>query len=197
MTKKEAIVTAATELFAAKGFAETTTAEVAARAGVAQGTLFYHFKSKENILLAVFESVMVRYQTGMAAATATAANGMAAVEALLRFQLAFVEEHSREFRVVMRDLPSHLGGSDSPQREQVRQRQATVLAMLENALARGRTDGSMRPDLPATATAHILRGLVYGLVRHRLLGLIDLPPLEEDLIDFCRQALQAPAAGPC
>lgn len=190
-TRKEAIVAAATELFAEKGFAETTTAEVAERANVAQGTLFYHFKTKENILLEVFESIMARYQAGMEAAVHGTDSGLAAVEALLRFQFAFVEKTSREYMAVLRDFPSYLASSDSPQRERVQRRLAGVVGVIRSALERGQRDGTIR-DLPVEATAFILRGLVYGLTRHKLLGFVALPPLGDEVVDFCRQALRAP-----
>jgi AcrR family transcriptional regulator len=192
MTRKEAIVVAAAELFAEKGFTETTTAEVAERAQVAQGTLFYHFKTKGNILLEVFESIMARYQAGMEAAVKSAGSGLDAIEALLRFQFAFVEKNSREYLVVLRDFPSFLAGSDSPEKAVVQQRLAGIVGIIRSALERGRRDGSIR-DLPIEATAHILRGLVYGLTRHKLLGFITLPPIGEEVVDFCRQALQAPS----
>jgi len=46
---KGAIRTVATELFAEKGFAATTTREICARAGVTKPALYYHFGSKEQL----------------------------------------------------------------------------------------------------------------------------------------------------
>ncbi|GAB4294879.1 MAG: TetR/AcrR family transcriptional regulator [Desulfuromonadia bacterium] len=46
---REAILDAALTLFSTKGFASSTTKEIAARAGVAEVTLFRHFVSKENL----------------------------------------------------------------------------------------------------------------------------------------------------
>lgn len=191
MTRKEAIVVAAAELFAEKGFSETTTAEVAERAEVAQGTLFYHFKSKGNMLLAVFEEIMARYQAGLEAAVAGAVSGIEAVEALLRFQFAFVKANSREFRVVLRDFPSYLAASGSPEKAEVEERMTKVVAVVRDALERGQRDGTIR-ELPVEETAHILRGLVLGLTRHKLLGLLTLPAhLDEGAVEFCLRALRA------
>ncbi|MFI6294989.1 TetR/AcrR family transcriptional regulator [Nonomuraea sp. NPDC050790] len=47
---REAIVRAATELFTGQGFARTTVADIAGRAGVAPRTFFLHFASKEDVL---------------------------------------------------------------------------------------------------------------------------------------------------
>ncbi len=51
--KKQRIVLAAIELFAKKGYANTATSEIAKEAGVAEGTIFRHFGTKENLLLAI------------------------------------------------------------------------------------------------------------------------------------------------
>jgi len=50
------ILAAATELFAAKGFHETKVSQIAARAGVSQGTVYWYFDSKEALFEAAFRS---------------------------------------------------------------------------------------------------------------------------------------------
>jgi len=47
---KERIIDAGIRLFLAKGFAGTTTKELTDAAGVAKGTLYWHFTSKDRIL---------------------------------------------------------------------------------------------------------------------------------------------------
>ena len=53
-TKKE-ILRAALELFSKKGFFRTTTKQISDRAGIAEGTLFNYFKTKEDLALYFFE----------------------------------------------------------------------------------------------------------------------------------------------
>ncbi len=53
--KRERLIRAARELFKTKGFEATTTSEIAARANVAKGTLFFHAKSKEALLVMMFQ----------------------------------------------------------------------------------------------------------------------------------------------
>ncbi|MCE1254811.1 MAG: TetR/AcrR family transcriptional regulator [Anaerolineae bacterium] len=52
---KLAIINAAVEIFARKGFERTTVDEVAAQAKLAKGTIFYNFKSKDDIFFAIIE----------------------------------------------------------------------------------------------------------------------------------------------
>ena len=51
--KQEQILAASIQLFAEKGFANTSTAEIAKEAGVSVGTLFNNYKTKETLLLAI------------------------------------------------------------------------------------------------------------------------------------------------
>ena len=52
---RTAILSAALELFAKQGYSATTAEEIARKAGTSKGLIFTHFKTKENILLAIFE----------------------------------------------------------------------------------------------------------------------------------------------
>lgn len=52
---QNAILRAALELFAKKGFHRTTTKEISRRAGIAEGTLFNYFPTKEDLALYFFE----------------------------------------------------------------------------------------------------------------------------------------------
>jgi AcrR family transcriptional regulator len=53
--KRERLIRAARGLFKTKGFQSTTTSEIAELAGVAKGTLFFHAKSKEALLVMMFQ----------------------------------------------------------------------------------------------------------------------------------------------
>jgi AcrR family transcriptional regulator len=52
---RKRIVTAALSLFQTKGFEATTTKAIARKAGIAEGTVFNYFKTKEDIALHFFE----------------------------------------------------------------------------------------------------------------------------------------------
>jgi AcrR family transcriptional regulator len=56
--RRHALLSAAAQLFRRKGFAATTTRDIAAAAGMQSGSPFYHFKSKNALLYAVMEEGM-------------------------------------------------------------------------------------------------------------------------------------------
>lgn len=53
--KRSVILDAALMTFVKRGYADTKVAEIASEAGVAEGTLYNYFKSKEELLLALFD----------------------------------------------------------------------------------------------------------------------------------------------
>ena len=54
-SKKEIIIETATSLFAEQGFEKTSVATICQTANVSKGLVYHHFKSKEEILIAVYE----------------------------------------------------------------------------------------------------------------------------------------------
>lgn len=56
--RRKALLAAAAKLFRRKGFAATTTRDIASAAGMQSGSPFYHFKNKEALLFAVMEAGM-------------------------------------------------------------------------------------------------------------------------------------------
>ncbi|WP_053374392.1 TetR/AcrR family transcriptional regulator [Paenibacillus sp. FJAT-27812] len=58
--RRNEIIDAADELFGQKGFDGTSTNDILEKVGIARGTLYHHFKSKEDIMDALIERYSVR-----------------------------------------------------------------------------------------------------------------------------------------
>lgn len=58
--KQMKILEAATEIFAEKGYAATSTSEIAQKAGVAEGTIFRHYKTKKDLLLSIAGPIVIK-----------------------------------------------------------------------------------------------------------------------------------------
>ncbi|HWP79026.1 MAG TPA: TetR/AcrR family transcriptional regulator [Candidatus Acidoferrum sp.] len=80
--RKNEILDVAEQLFETKGFDGTSTNDILEKAGIARGTLYYHFKSKEDIMDALIERIKTRI---VSAATQVASDkDMPVFERLLR-----------------------------------------------------------------------------------------------------------------
>ncbi|MEU4547209.1 TetR/AcrR family transcriptional regulator [Nonomuraea dietziae] len=71
---RELILAAAAELFAEKGYRQTTFIDVAERSGISRGSIPWHFGSKEGLLLAVLERSVVKVRDSLAEESAEEAS---------------------------------------------------------------------------------------------------------------------------
>src|SRR5947209_19136821 len=59
--KRELILGAATRVFARSGYFNSKVADIATEAGIADGTVYLYFKSKDEILHSIFDRAMERF----------------------------------------------------------------------------------------------------------------------------------------
>ena len=83
------ILQVAEEVLMEKGYHETSMDEIAARVGVAKGTVYLHFPSKEDLVVAIFARDMQQFlravETAIEGAAASELTARAKLEAVLRF----------------------------------------------------------------------------------------------------------------
>ena len=97
--KRARLLAAARSLFAERGYAATTTAQLAREAGVAEGTVFHHFPSKRALL----EAVAGEYGRGLAERMFAGVDVSArdpAAEPMLRSAFAYVREQGALSRLL-------------------------------------------------------------------------------------------------
>jgi AcrR family transcriptional regulator len=63
--KRNAILTAATRLFAERGLTAAPTSEISKEAGVAEGTLFTYFKTKDDLINALYREIKLELADAM------------------------------------------------------------------------------------------------------------------------------------
>ena len=167
LTKKEALLQAAKELFGEYGFAETTFKKISDRAGVALGLLTHHYGSKEKLFFAAGMDVLEHFIEVLHSATAHAENGRVGVLNFCRAYLEFSVDPHTNWLVLVRCSPySDMKASDD--REIMLRKFEEVHHLLEVQLQRGVADGSIVPLAPAS-TAQVITGLMVGANRTRVL----------------------------
>lgn len=189
---------AALELFTTKGYHGTTTPLLAARAGVAEGTIYRHFASKDELLNEVFRAGVRVLRTPVREAAdgadcrtcldrvATRWMAIAAREpALIRlvFDPSLVPLFDERSRTAMRELRAELeqliatGKAAGNVRGGGAELWAEVwLRMTRLAMDRV-ADGIWRPDDPGPA---LVRSAAWDAIRTPPEGLTDPPPQQGD-----------------
>ncbi len=95
------ILDAAELEFGARGFHEASVASITANAGVAQGTFYIYFESKERLFGALVEDLGVRLRSYLHDAVDGAESRIEAERRGLRSFIEFVREHGNLYRIVM------------------------------------------------------------------------------------------------
>src|SRR5437588_12312304 len=84
--RAELILDVAEEMLAEKGYHDASMDEIAARAGIAKGTLYQHFPGKEDLVFALFERSLGLFEQAVEqAATAADLTARAKLERILRY----------------------------------------------------------------------------------------------------------------
>jgi len=102
--KREKIIAAAGRFFGEKGYHNTTTAEIAEAAGVAAGTIYIYFASKEELLVAVFEEFLGVHMERLREGIAREQDPEAKVRRLISLGLQLMEENPDSARIFLSQL---------------------------------------------------------------------------------------------
>jgi AcrR family transcriptional regulator len=192
MSKKDEILKAATLLFANKGFKETSMSEVAAMTGTAGSNIFYHYKTKEEIFLAILKSakeeLLLEFERFIQEHQVV--NGLAMLEGTIEFYLALSGNRQELFMLLHHRFPYDLAAVNPTCREHLESIYSCFIDLFEKAILLGQSDGSILP-VSARKNALLIFAMVDGVVRFNTYNLYEAGALFEDLIRSCRRMLQA------
>ena len=154
---RQRLVRAALELFTAEGYHATTTGEIARKAGVAEGTIYKHFRSKQHLLNELYRGA-ARW-AGRAAEEADAQPGPVR-ERLQALAQRLVAGAAQDPAVIQLYFVSRLTPLlDDKSRDAGRE----FHTALERLLARGKADGVIRPG-----AAEVWAGVWLAVVRQAM-----------------------------
>ena len=112
--RRDLVLETAAGFFVRKGFNGTSIRDIAKSAGMLPGSLYYHFPSKEALLIAVFEEGVCRISDAVDGAQAACqGDAWARLEAACEAHLATLLEGSDFAHVVVRAVPRDAPGAES------------------------------------------------------------------------------------
>jgi AcrR family transcriptional regulator len=154
---RERLFRASLDLFARKGFTETTVEDITEAADVGKGTFFNYFPSKDHILLAFGEMQFAKLES----AIAEARESREAMPQFLRsLGVRMTQEPIRNPGIIRALLQAYL--STTPVREAMLDLQKRVHALHTEIVRMGQERGEIRTDLPAADIAHVFRQTIFG-----------------------------------
>jgi AcrR family transcriptional regulator len=172
--RNKEILAAALELFATKGFDDTTIQDIATAAGVATGTVYLYFSSKEHVLLGIHEDFHRGIEERFAEVFAQLAQRRAAgdevlytetIDEVLDALVGFSKENRRVCEVIARFIPR------AGVVRQALSKDRTFVQMMAASFEHGINHGILHTSDPemmaylldAAVSENVMNSIVYGV----------------------------------
>lgn len=158
------IFKAALELFSEKGFANTSVGEIVERAGIAKGTIYYHFKGKDELFLMLMESGVEFLTRVIREASAGEHDPVKRLESIIAAQVRLFLNHPDFYKVLM----SEIWWLEARLHEDLQKVRKSYLSILEETIRAGQEAGALKPGIDVEMAAPAL----FGLISHVTLQVV-------------------------
>jgi TetR/AcrR family transcriptional regulator len=148
------IINAAEDIFFSKGVDTATIDEIAERAEISKGTVYIYFKSKEELIAAVFARALDILREFIRENMAGSKNGLDKIRGMGKAYIAFSRKYPDYFALMF----------ITPHTRNCANQAANALSMVAEVITEGQKDGSIRPGLPPLQTAVVLWGQLHGVL---------------------------------
>ena len=164
--KRDAILRAAIETFAARGFFNAQVADVARGAGVAAGTVYLYFRGKDDLLISIFERTM---KEAIAAGRESVAARTSPLEQLREIATLHLERLGRDrdlavvFQVELRQSTKFMERFSATYLRE-------YLGIIRDVIAKGQAKGVFRKQINPTLAAKVLFGALDEMATNWILS---------------------------
>jgi TetR/AcrR family fatty acid metabolism transcriptional regulator len=164
--KRDAILRAAIETFAARGFFNAQVADVARGAGVAAGTVYLYFRGKDDLLISIFERTM---KEAIAAGRESVAARTSPLEQLREIATLHLERLGRDrdlavvFQVELRQSTKFMERFSATYLRE-------YLGIIRDVIAKGQAKGVFRKQINPTLAAKMLFGALDEMATNWILS---------------------------
>ncbi len=191
--KRARILESAMKIFAEKGFFSATVAQVARAAGVADGTIYLYFKSKDELLFALFDEKMAQLLAEARTETQAGENGLDRLQRVMMLHLRLVEENPELARVLILELRQ----SSTFLKDYDKAQLAAYLGLLWRLVRQGQDEGTIRRDV----SAHTVSRAIFGALDELALGWLlaqrkfSLEKVAEEVVGLFVTGLASPKSA--
>ena len=161
---EERILTHSVRLFLEKGYHGTSVDDITKAAGLTKGALYWHFKSKENVLKRIIEEYEKRFLDGLIQ-TVNKVNGSIVdkIEKYFRYNAAFAY-YNRELCVSFTTLSGELVGAYHPIEAKIRRINKKYQNFLSNLILQGKKEKIFKKEIDSDLAALIIIAFHAGIL---------------------------------
>lgn len=164
--KPQQIIDAAVRVFARNGFYNSRVSDIAREAGIASGTIYLYFKTKDEILVTLFRDKMAEFVRTLRKAIAAEPDAPAKLRRLVRLHLETLEARPDLAEVVQVELRQGQKFFRGASAHEV----SAYFDLIGSVLQEGVAAGAFRPDLPVKVATKMLFGAMDQIATSWVLG---------------------------
>ncbi|BCB95239.1 TetR family transcriptional regulator [Dissulfurispira thermophila] len=179
--KKDSILGVATELFSKKPYHMVAMDDIAKKARVAKGTLYYHFKSKEELYVALLQDGLDNLLVRLKAESG--ADAVADLKLFINGLSSFFNERKDFFEVLKREEGKLL----SKRLKNCYEKTCSIRDLLHSILDKGITEGHFRKDIDI----QIVSEIIIGMIESAISGNIETQRLSNAIVDVLIHGIMA------
>ncbi len=162
---KDDVLASARVLFAERGYQQTATREIAAHAGLRSGSIYHHFRTKEEILHAILHPFVVSVLPIFERVAGGGGGVVATFENMIDQSLQFAVQHPHVAHILITER-RYL--SSQPDFMYIEDYWRKVRCLWHGLLAEGGRTGVFRTDLDVEIVVHTITALVGALARDQI-----------------------------
>jgi TetR/AcrR family transcriptional regulator, fatty acid metabolism regulator protein len=164
--KPQQIIDAAIRVFARHGYYNSRVSDIAKEAGVASGTIYLYFKTKDDILVTLFREKMAEWVAFLREAIADLPDAPAKLRRLVSLHLRMLEENPDLAEVVQVELRQGHKFFRGASAHEI----TAYFALIGSVLEEGMAAGLIRSDLPVKLATKTLFGAMDQVATSWVLG---------------------------
>ncbi|HAM55408.1 MAG: hypothetical protein A2X51_11095 [Candidatus Rokubacteria bacterium GWC2_70_24] len=164
--KPQQIIDAAVRVFARKGYYNARVSDIAKEAGIAAGTIYLYFRTKDDILVTLFREKMTEFVGTVRKAIADEPDAVAKLRRLIHLHFELLEgrpELAEVVQVEQRQGQKFFRGASAHEI-------SSYFALIGSVLEEGVAEGRLRPTLPVKIATKTLFGAMDQMATSWVLG---------------------------
>ena len=164
--KPQAIIDAAVRVFARNGYYNSRVSDIAREAGIASGTIYLYFKTKDEILVTLFREKMAEWVARVRADISAEVDAVAKIRRLVRLHFGVLEDNPDLAEVVQVELRQGHKFFRGASAHEV----SAYFELIGSILDEGIAAGQVRRDVPVKLATKMLFGAMDQLATSWVLG---------------------------
>jgi TetR/AcrR family transcriptional regulator, fatty acid metabolism regulator protein len=164
--KHHQIIEAAVRVFARNGYYNSRVSDIAREAGIASGTIYLYFKTKDQILVTLFREKMAAWVAHVRAEIASEPDAVAKIRRLIALHFGVLESDPALAEVVQVELRQGHKFFRGASAHEV----SAYFELIQSVLEEGQAAGAIRADVPVNVATKVLFGAMDQVATSWVLG---------------------------